>query len=107
MASPPQGPVDPAGPRENSPAAVATGTPVCRRSPVSHHASDEGETSPDTSIPDRIPRGDVLEEEIEVPIVVAIQMIATPQLRGVRRKMGSRVKFRSLNSEARKDTLKM
>ena len=55
VASPPQGPVDLAGPRESSPAAAATGTPVCR-SPVSHHASDEGETSPDTSIPDRTPR---------------------------------------------------
>ena len=52
----PQGPVDPAGPRESSPATAATGTPVCRRSPVSHHASDEGETSPDTSILDRTPR---------------------------------------------------
>ena len=50
VASPPQGPVDPAGPRESFPAAAATGTPVCRSSPVSHHASDEGETSPDTSI---------------------------------------------------------
>ena len=53
VASPPQGPVDP---RESSPAAAATGTPVCRRSPISHHTSDEGETSPDTSIPDRMPR---------------------------------------------------
>ena len=56
VASPPQGPVDPAGPRESSPAAAATGTPVCRGSPVSHHASDEGETSPDTSVPDRTSR---------------------------------------------------
>ena len=56
MASPPQGPVDPAGPRESSPAAAAIGTPVRRRSPVSHQASDEGETSPDTSIPDRTSR---------------------------------------------------
>ena len=56
MASPPQGPVDPAGPRESSPAAAATGTPVCRGSLVSHHTSDEGETSPDTSVPDRTPR---------------------------------------------------
>ena len=56
VASPPQGPVDPAGPRESSPAAVATGTPVCRGSPVSHQASDEGETSPDTSILDRTSR---------------------------------------------------
>ena len=37
VASPPQGPVDPAGPRESSPAAA-------------------GETSPDTSIPDRTSR---------------------------------------------------
>ena len=56
VASPPQGPVDPAGPRESSPAAVAIGTPVRRGSPVSHQASDEGETSPDTSIPDRTSR---------------------------------------------------
>ena len=56
VASPPQGPVDPAGPRESSPAAAAIGTPVRRGSPVSHHASDEGETSPDTSIPDRTSR---------------------------------------------------
>ena len=48
VASPPQGPVDPA--------AAAIGTPVRRGSPVSHHASDEGETSPDTSIPDRTSR---------------------------------------------------
>ena len=56
VASPPQGPVDPAGPRESPPDAAGTGTPVCRGSPVSHHASDEGETSPDTSVPDRTPR---------------------------------------------------
>ena len=56
VASAPQGPVDPAGPRESSPAAAAIGTPVRRGSPVSHHASDEGETSPDTSIPDRTSR---------------------------------------------------
>ena len=56
VASPPQGPVDPAGPRESSPAAAATGTPVCRGSPISHHTSDEGETSPDTSVPDRTSR---------------------------------------------------
>ena len=51
-----QGPVDPAGPRESSPATAAIGTPVRRGSPVSHQASDEGETSPDTSIPDRTSR---------------------------------------------------
>ena len=56
VASPPQGPVDPAGPMESSPAAAAIGTPVRRGSPVSHQASDEGETSPDTSIPDRTSR---------------------------------------------------
>ena len=56
VASPPQGPVDPASPRESSPAAAAIRTPVRRGSPVSHHASDEGETSPDTSIPDRTSR---------------------------------------------------
>ena len=80
MASPPQGPEDSAGPRESSPAAAAIGTPVRRGSPVSHHASDEGETSPDTSIPDRTSRRRRAEEEIEVAIVVATQMIATPQL---------------------------
>ena len=56
VASPLQGPVDPAGPREGSPAAAAIGTPVRRGSPISHQASDEGETSPDTSIPDRTSR---------------------------------------------------
>ena len=56
VVSPPQGPVNPAGPRESYPAAAAIGTPVRRRSPVSHHASDDGETSPDTSIPDRTSR---------------------------------------------------
>ena len=44
VASLPQGLVDPAGPRESSPAAAAFGTPVRRGSPISHHASDEGET---------------------------------------------------------------
>ena len=56
VAGPPQGPVGPAGPREDSPAAAAIGTPVRRGSPISHQASDEGETSPDTSIPDRTSR---------------------------------------------------
>ena len=56
VASPPQGSVSPAGPRESSPAAVATRTPVCRGSSVPHHASDEGETSSDTSVPDRTSR---------------------------------------------------
>ena len=56
VASPPQGLVDPACPREGSPAAAVIGTPVRRGSPVSHQASDEGETSPDTSIPDRTSR---------------------------------------------------
>ena len=52
----PHGPVGPASPREDSPAAVTIGTPVRRGSPVSHRASDEGETSPDTSIPDSTSR---------------------------------------------------
>ena len=56
VAGPPQGPVGPAGPREDSPAAAAIGTPVRWGSPISHQASDEGETSPDTSIPDRTSR---------------------------------------------------
>ena len=74
VASPPQAPVDPAGPRESSPAAAAIGTLVRRGSPISHQASDEGETSPDTSIPDRTSR------RRRARIVVATQMIATPQL---------------------------
>ena len=45
-----------AGPREDSPVAAAIGTPVRWGSLVSHQASDEGETSPDTSIPDRTSR---------------------------------------------------
>ena len=56
VASPPQGPLDPASPRESSPAAAAIETPVRRGSPVPRQASDEGETSPDTSIPDRTSR---------------------------------------------------
>ena len=56
VASPPQGPVEPASPRESSPATAATGTPVCRGSPISHHASDEGETSPDTAVLERTSR---------------------------------------------------
>ena len=56
VASPPQGSVNPAGPRESSPAAAATQTPVCRGSSVSHYASDEGETSSDTSVLDRMSR---------------------------------------------------
>ena len=48
--------MDPAGPRESSPAAAAIETPVRRGSPVPHQASDEGETFPDTSIPDRMSR---------------------------------------------------
>ena len=75
----PHGPVGPAGPREDSPAAATIGTPVRRGSPVSHQASDEGETSPDTSIQAARLGGDRPEEEIRVAIVVATQMIATPQ----------------------------
>ena len=56
VASLPRGPVDPAGPRESSPAAVAIETPVRQGSPVPHQASDEGETSPDTSTLDRTSR---------------------------------------------------
>ena len=52
----PHDPVGPAGPREDSPAAATIGTPVRRGSPISHQASDEGETSPDTSIPDSTSR---------------------------------------------------
>ena len=101
VASPPQGLVDPAGPRESSPAAAAFGTPF--------HTTPQMREKPPLIPPSRTghPGGDVPEEEIEVAIVVATQMIAMPQLRGVRRKMGSRIKFRSLNLEARRDTLKM
>ena len=56
VASLPQGSVNPAGPREGSPAAAATQTPVCRGSSVSHYASDEGEPPSDTSIRDRTSR---------------------------------------------------
>ena len=56
VASPPQGSVNPAGPSKSSPATAATRTPVCRGSSVSHYASDEGETSSDTSVPDRASR---------------------------------------------------
>ena len=61
------------------PSSVTIRTPVRRGSPVSHQASDEGETSPDTSIPTARLGGDVPEEGIRVAIVVATQMIATPQ----------------------------
>ena len=79
VASPPQGPAGPAGPREDSPAAAAIGTPVRRGSPVSHQASDE--EKPLLTPPSRTGRlgGDVPEEEIGVAIVVATQMIVTPQ----------------------------
>ena len=56
VASPPRGSVDPAGPRGNSPAAAAIETPIHRGSPIPHQVSDEGETSPDTSTPDRTSR---------------------------------------------------
>ena len=80
VASPPQGPVDPAGPRESSPATAAIGTPYVgdppfltkpqmREKPLLIPPSQTGR-----------PGGDVPEEEIEVAIVVATQMIATPQL---------------------------
>ena len=80
VASPPQGPADPAGPRESSPAAAAIGTPVRRGSPISHHASDEEKSLLIPLSRTGHPGGDVPEEEIEVAIVVATQMIATPQL---------------------------
>ena len=54
VAGPPRGPAGSAGPREDSAAAI--GTPVHQGSPVSRPNSDEGETSPDTSIPDRTSR---------------------------------------------------
>ena len=56
VSNPPQGSVNPASPRESSPAAAATWTPVCRGSFVSHYTSDEGEPPSDTSIPDRMSR---------------------------------------------------
>ena len=49
----PQGQVDPIGPRETPIAAVTAGTPMGGASPIFHHASDDGETSPDTSILER------------------------------------------------------
>ena len=75
VASPPRGPVDPAGPRESSPAAaVRRGspfltTPQMREKPLLIPPSRTGH-----------PGGDVPEEEIEVAIVVVTQMIAMPQL---------------------------
>ena len=56
VASPPQGSVNPADPREGSQAAVATRTPACRGSSVSHYASDEEEPPSDTSARDRTSR---------------------------------------------------
>ena len=80
VASPPQGPVDPAGPRESSPAAAAIGTPVRRGSPFL--TTPQMREKPLLIPPSRTghPGGDVPEEEIEVAIVVATQMIAKPQL---------------------------
>ena len=56
VASPPQGSVNPASPRESSQATAATRTPVCRGSSVSHDASDEEEPPSDTSVRDRTSR---------------------------------------------------
>ena len=56
VASPPQGSVNPADPREGSQAAAATWTPACRGSSVSHYASDEEEPPSDTSARDRTSR---------------------------------------------------
>ena len=80
VAGPPRGPAGPAGPREDSPAAAAIGTPVRRGSPVSPQT--QMREKPLLTPPSRTGRlgGDVPEEEIEVAIAVATQMIATPQL---------------------------
>ena len=81
MASLPQGPVDPAGPRESSPAAAAIGTPVIGDPPFL--TKPQMREKPLLIPPSRTgrPGGDVPEEEeIEVAIAVATQMIATPQL---------------------------
>ena len=80
VASPPQGPVDPAGPRRVLQPLRLSGlwyvgdppfltTPQMREKPLLIPPSRTGH-----------PGGDVPEEEIEVAIVVATQMIATPQL---------------------------
>ena len=107
VAGPPQGPVGPAGPREDSPATAVIETPVRQDPPFL--TKPQMRENPLLIPPSRTgrPGGDVPEEEIEVAIVVATQMIATPQLRGVGRRMGSRIRFRSPNSEARKDIPKM
>ena len=84
----PHGPVGPAGPREDSPAAATIGTPVHRGSYISHQASDEGETSPDTSTQAARLGGDVPKEGIRVAIVVATQMIAHAPIVRRRKKDG-------------------
>ena len=80
VASLPQGPVNPAGPRESSPAAAAIETPVRRGSPFL--TKPQMREKPLLIPPSRTgrPGGDVPEEEIEVAIAVATQMIVTPQL---------------------------
>ena len=79
VAGPPQGPVGPAGPREDSPAAAAIGTPVRWGSPFL--TKPQMREKPLLTPPSRTGRlgGDVPEKEIGVAIVVATQMIATPQ----------------------------
>ena len=78
-AGPPHGLVSPAGPREDSPAAATIGTPVRRRSPFL--TKPQRREKPLLTPPSQTARlgGDVPEEEIGVAIVVATQMIATPQ----------------------------
>ena len=75
----PHGPVGPAGPREDSPAAATIGTPVCRDPPFL--TKPQMREKPLLTPPSQTARlgGDVPEEEIGVAIVVATQMIATPQ----------------------------
>ena len=75
----PHGPVGPAGPREDSPAAATIGTPVRRGSPFL--TKPQMREKPLLTPPSQTARlgGDVPEEEIGVAIVVATQMIATPQ----------------------------
>ena len=107
VASPPQGPVDPASPRESSPAAAAFGTPVCRGSPVSHHASDEEKPPLIPLSRTGHPGGDVPEEEIEVAIVVANSDDSHASVARRKKKDGFSNKIQILEFGGKKDTLKM
>ena len=107
VASPPRGSVDPAGPRGNSPAAAAIETPIHRGSPIPHQVSDEGETSPDTSTPDRTSRRRRARRGNRSRYSDSDSEDSHASVMSIRRRMGSRIKSRSLNLEVRKDILMM